>query len=304
MEARWSSGVQAGPCQAWQTPRWSSTFCGKSQRPSSQEGGGPEEPVIPRETGESTRSVVGLLAPTESPTFSPLSTTAPFRSAPGPRTPGGRGQIAPLPSLLEGRFGDVPSAAAGRGGLFTSLHVPTTPFIPDGPVHDPNARPSQRRPDRRRGGCPSGEGGHRGGAVASTFARVYQQSLLGSEEKWEDASSHQPEEAECSSPGHTTLQDGDPLGRPQHHPSGGLGGFNRPEGRILSRPHRRRRSEVPALRLERTPIPVLRPPLRPVTRWVPRSVVSGPPVVWAWGGGVGHPPDVLVSRPVLVSLFS
>jgi hypothetical protein len=231
----------------------------------------------------------------------PLPAPTPFRFAPSPRTPSGWGQTKTLSSLLEGSVGDVHPTVTGRGGLFPTLHVPATHHIPDGTLLDPIARPSQRQSDRHRGGCPSGEGGHRGGALVSTVSRVYQQSLLGAEEEREDAPSHQPQEAECSASGHSALQDGDSLGRPPNHPSGRLGSLHRSEGCVLPRPHRTRRPEVLALRLERTPIPVLRPPLRPVTRWVPRSVVAGLAVVWAGGGGGGF---AILRMRLLLALFS
>ena len=55
---------------------------------------------------------------------------------------------------------------------------------------------------------------------------------------------------------------------------------------LASSPHRRGCLEASAVRLGRTPIPVPRPPLRPITRWIPRSVAPGPSAVWAWGGVV------------------
>jgi hypothetical protein len=48
---------------------------------------------------------------------------------------------------LEGRARDVLSAAAGRGGFLPTLHVPTTPFVPDGSLFDPFAGLPLRQSD-------------------------------------------------------------------------------------------------------------------------------------------------------------
>jgi hypothetical protein len=200
-----------------------------------------------------------------SPALTPHSATPPFRSAPGPRPSGGRGQTAPLPSVLKGRFGDVPSTPAGRGGIPSTLHVPTTSFISGSAILHSIAR-GQQPPDRRRGGSSAREGGHRRCGLASSTSRIHQQHFSCAEEEWEDATSHQSEEAERSTFGYTALQDGVPPGRASSNPSWGLGGLHRSEGRVLPRPHRTRCQEVPPIRLERTPVSILCPPLWPVSR--------------------------------------
>jgi hypothetical protein len=113
---------------------------GKSEQPCLQEGGGPEEEVSPsREAGE---VVLGLVSPAQMP----CPATTPFRSAPGPRPSGGRGQTAPLPPILKGRIGDVPSSSPGRGRLPSPLHVLTASCIPGSSLLHSFAR-GERPPD-------------------------------------------------------------------------------------------------------------------------------------------------------------
>jgi hypothetical protein len=81
------------------------------------------------------------------PGASPSSCIDSLSSCPGPRSSGGRGQTATLPSLLEGRARDVLSAAAGCGGCLPTLRVPTTPFVPDGSLVDPFAGLPLRQSD-------------------------------------------------------------------------------------------------------------------------------------------------------------
>jgi hypothetical protein len=206
--------------------------------------------------------VPGLVSPAQTP----RPATAPFRSAPGPRPSGGRGQTAPLPSLLEGGFGNVPSTSSGRGRVPSSFHVPTTTCLSRSLLLHYIAR-GEQPPDRFRGSSSDREGGHRGGSAAPSTPQLHQQHILGAEEEREDSPSHQPQEAECSPSRDPTLQDGVPPGRAPSHPSWGLGGLHRSEGRLLPCPHRYGGQEVPPFWLERTPI--LLSPLRPVTRWVP-----------------------------------
>jgi hypothetical protein len=208
--------------------------------------------------------VPGLVSPAQTP----RPATTPFRSAPGPRPSGGRGQTAPLPPILEGRVGDVPSTSSGRGGIPSPFHVPATSCLSRSSLLHSIAR-GEQPPDRFRGGSSYQEGGHRRGSSAPSTSRLHQQHILGAEEEWEDAPSHQPQEAECSPFRDPTLQDGVFPGCASSHPSWGLGGLHRSEGRLLPRLHRYGGQEVPPLWLERTPIPILRPPLRLVTRWVP-----------------------------------
>jgi hypothetical protein len=224
--------------------------------------------------------VPGLMSPAQ--TSRPA--TIPFRSAPGPRPSGGWGQTAPLPSVLEGGIGYLPSSSPSRGRLPSVFHISSTAFLPRSRVLDSIARGEQPH-YRHRGGSSTREGGHRGGAAASS-SQLHQQHFFSSEEEWEDAPRHQPQEIERSALGYPSLQDGVPPGRPPRHPSWGLGGLHRPEGRILPRPHQRCEQEVPPLRLERTPIPVLCPPLRCETRWVPRSDIRLP-LGFALGPGGG-----------------
>jgi hypothetical protein len=234
--------------------------------------------------------VPGLVSPAQMPR--PL--TFPFRSAPGPRPPGGRGQTAPLPSLLEGGIGYVPSASSSRGRLPSSFHVSTAACLPESRLLDSIAR-GEQPPDRFRGGSSYREGGHRGGAAASS-SQLHQQHIFSAEEEWEDAPHHQPKETKCSASRDPSLQDGVAPGCAPRHPSWGLCGLHRSEGRLLPRPHRRGSQEVPLLQLERAPLPVLRPPLQSVTRWVPRSGIRLP-LGFASGPGGGGGCFILRMRP-------
>jgi hypothetical protein len=230
--------------------------------------------------------VLGLVSPAQTP----RPATVPFRSALGPRPSGGQGQTAPLPSVLEGGVGYLPSSSPSHGRLPFAFHVSSTAFLPGSRILDSIAR-GEQPPYRHRGGSSYREGGHRGGAAASS-SQLHQQHFFSAEEEWEDAPRHQSQETECSAPGDLSLQDGIPSGCAPRHPSWGLGALHRP-GRVLPRPHQCCRQEVPPLRLERTPVPVLYPPLRSVTRWIPRSGIRLPP--WAL-----HPQDT----PGFSSLFA
>jgi hypothetical protein len=66
----------------------------------------------------------------ESLAQTPLPASVPFRVAPVPRPPRGRGQTAPLSSLLKGVFRDSPSSAPSRGGL-------SPPFMSPPPLSCP-----------------------------------------------------------------------------------------------------------------------------------------------------------------------
>jgi hypothetical protein len=197
-----------------------------------------------------------------SPAQTPHPAMFPFRSAPGPRTSGGRVQTAPLPSILEGDVGYPPSSSPSRGRLPSTFHVPSTACLPRSRLFDSIAGGLQ---PPRRGGSSSREGGHRGGSAASSSSQLRKQHLLGEEEEWEDAARHQPQEAECSAPGDPSFPDGIAPGCPPRHLPWGLGGFHRLKGRIFPCSHPCCGQEIPSLWLERPPVPVLHPPLRSVT---------------------------------------
>jgi hypothetical protein len=163
----------------------------------------------------------------------------------------------PIPPFLEGRIGDVPSSSPGRGGLPSPLHILTASCSPWSSLLHSFAR-GERPPDRRRGGSSAREGGHRRGSTAPSTTQLRQQHFSGAEEEWEDAPSHQPQEAKCSPFRDPSFQDGDP--RTCVKPS--ILGTGRPPSIYGGQ-------EVPPVWLERTPVPILRSPLQPVTRWIP-----------------------------------
>jgi hypothetical protein len=213
----------------------------------------------------SLREVGGVSSGSVSLALSPPPSSVPFRVAPVPRTSGGRGQTAPLPSLLEGSFGDSPSSATSRGGLSPPLHVSSPALLPWGELLHSVA--GSKRPSRRhRGGGHVGEGGHRGGSPASPSSQLHQHHFSGGEEEWGHETRHQPQKIECGPPGHSPFPHGDPTGRPLCHSPWGLGSLNRFEGCLLPRPHPPSGQEVPQIRLAGPTVPVLRPPLWSVPR--------------------------------------
>jgi hypothetical protein len=74
-----------------------------------------------REDGE---VVPGLVSLAQMPRPCPH----PFRPAPDPRTSGGQGQTAPLPSVLEGSLGNAPTSFTGCGGSPPPLSCPGAAF--------------------------------------------------------------------------------------------------------------------------------------------------------------------------------
>jgi hypothetical protein len=148
----------------------------------------------------------------------------------------------------------------GRGGI-----PPTSPaYCPARRAILHPLSGQERLLHRSRGRSSLPQGGNRGSSTLFSASMLHQFHLSRSEKERRDAPNIEFEEFEHGAPEHTLLPHGDSRGCPPCPQVGGLGGIHRPMRRLLSCPPPPLHEEIHVLQVERPPLSLLCPPLRPI----------------------------------------